>query len=229
LSNKFLPGKIIVISSPSGVGKTSICQGILTEPRKAEGWRFSISYTTRKKRPTETDGREYFFVSSEKFDELAQKDFFAEHFQVHLYKYGTPRTMIEETIKEGGLLLLDVDLQGALAIKSDYPDAVTFFILPPSITAWGSRLTKRGTETDEQLKVRFKNARDEVKSYQEFEHLIINDQLNLAIEEILCIITSSEVVGNSVPHQEIEAIVNPIINLSEEQIDEIIGCNDENK
>ncbi len=229
MSNKFLPGKIIVISSPSGVGKTSICKELLTERRKAEGWKFSISYTTRERRPTETDGKEYFFVSQEKFDELSQKDFFAEHFKVHLYHYGTPRPKIEETINNGGLLLLDVDLQGALEIKSDYPDAVTFFILPPSITAWGNRLTKRGTETGEQLKVRFENARDEVKSYHKFEHLIINDQLNLAIDQILCIITGSRDAGNSVSSKEVEAIVKPIINLSAEQIDEIIGCNDENK
>ena len=152
--NKGTAGKIVIISSPSGGGKTSICQGLLTEERKSQGWGFSISCTTRPKREGEQHGREYFFVTEEEFDKKAEAGFFAEHFPVHLYKYGTPKEQLDQVVEEGGVILLDVDVQGAAKIRRKYPDAISIFVLPPSKESLKERPQRRGTETPEQLDVR---------------------------------------------------------------------------
>ena len=183
-------GQIVIISSPSGGGKTSICRALLTPERKRRGWRFSISYTTRKKRPGERNGREYYFVDEQKFERLIKADFFAEHFQVHLYHYGTPREPLKDVVSRGGVMLLDVDVKGALALKQEFPDALTIFILPPSFAALKSRLKKRGTETEEQLRVRRENARKEINRYKNFSHVVVNDDLEAAVEKVLSIITA---------------------------------------
>jgi guanylate kinase len=188
---KIQPGKIVIISSPSGGGKTSICNRLLSPTRKRQGWKFSISYTTRNRRRGERNGREYFFVSEPDFKKLVAKDFFAEHFKVHLYRYGTPRQPLEEVVHKGGVMLLDVDVQGAFKLRRVYPQAVTIFVQPPSIVALKRRLTARGTETKEQLKVRFENAIEEMKLFSKFDYVVINQDLDVAVEEVLHIIASA--------------------------------------
>lgn len=182
------PGTIVVISSPSGGGKTSICRKLLSPSRKKQGWQFSISYTTRKKRPSEKNGREYFFVTEQEFQKLVQADYFAEHFKVHLYHYGTPRKPLEKVLRQGGVMILDVDVQGAFRLKKEYPQAITIFILPPSIATLKRRLIKRGTETMEQRRVRFENSKKEISLYRKFEYSVINDDLDAAVGEVLSII-----------------------------------------
>ena len=184
------PGTIVVISSPSGGGKTSICRKLLTPARKRNGWQFSISYTTRKKRPGERNGREYHFVTDAEFKKLMKADSFAEHFKVHLYRYGTPRKPMEKVLRDGGVMILDVDVQGAVRLKKEFPQAVTIFVLPPSIDILRKRLIKRGTETMEQRRVRFENATKEIKLYKRFEYSVINQDLNTAVKEVLSIINS---------------------------------------
>ena len=159
-------GKIVIISSPSGGGKTSICRKLLTPARKRLGWHFSLSYTTRDRRGGERDGREYKFVTDAQFESLAKKNYFAEDCRVHLYRYGTPRKPVEDAVKRGGVMLFDVDVQGAVKLRKLFRDAITIFILPPSRTALQQRLRRRGTETKEQLKVRFDNARKEMKLFK---------------------------------------------------------------
>jgi guanylate kinase len=181
-------GKIVIISSPSGGGKTSICRRLLNPTRKKKGWKFSISYTTRTKRRGERHGREYYFVDDSTFSKMLARNAFAEHFKVHLYHYGTPRDTIDRTLKSGGVLLLDVDCQGALKLKKDYPEAITIFILPPSIAALKRRLKARGTETREQLKVRFENSKKEMRQFRQFEYVVINDDLDEAVKQVLSII-----------------------------------------
>jgi guanylate kinase len=183
-------GTIVIISSPSGGGKTSICRRLLTPARKRQGWQFSISYTTRQKRRGERNGREYFFVSQNEFEQLSHEDFFAENCHVHLYRYGTPCKPLENVIKNGGVMVLDVDVQGALKLKREYPHAITVFVLPPSVAALRKRLKKRGTESAEQLKVRFENAKKEMKLYHKFEYAVINDDLGTAVRQVACIINS---------------------------------------
>lgn len=182
------PGKIVIISSPSGGGKTSICRRLLTAARKRQGWQFSVSYTTRQKRRGEKDGREYYFVSEEGYNRLSRAGFFAEHCRVHLYHYGTPREPLERAIKSGGVILLDVDVQGALKLRQEYPQAITVFVLPPSVTALRKRLKKRGTESKDQLKVRFENAKKEMKLYRKFKYAVINDNLSTAVRQVASII-----------------------------------------
>ncbi len=182
------PGRIVIISSPSGGGKTSICRRLLTPLRKRRGWRFSISYTTRARRPGERHGREYYFVDEQQFAHLAKDDFFAEQFKVHLSRYGTPRQPLEQVLNKGGVMLLDVDVKGARRLKKVYPQAVTIFILPPSIKALRQRLSRRGTETKAQLKVRFDNAREEMKLFQRFEYAVVNDELSKAVRQVRTVI-----------------------------------------
>ena len=183
-------GKIVIISSPSGGGKTSICKKLLSTHRRKKGWRFSISYTTRQKRPNERDGREYYFVSEKKFKALAKEDYFAEYCRVHLYYYGTPREPLEKAVKDGGVMILDVDVQGAFKLKKEYPEAITIFVLPPSIEELKKRLKARGTESREQLKVRFENAKKEMQHFNKFEYCVINQELEVAVKNVLCAINS---------------------------------------
>lgn len=182
------PGKLVIISSPSGGGKTSICRRLLTPARKRLGWRFSISYTTRQKRLGERQGREYCFVSEQEFQEKASAGFFAEQFKVHLYNYGTPKRPLEQAHKTGGVMLLDVDVQGAQRLKKVYKEAITIFILPPSERVLRQRLKQRGTETKAQLKVRFDNARKEMKLYHRFDYAVVNDDLSKAVRQVRSII-----------------------------------------
>jgi guanylate kinase len=184
------PGRIVIISSPSGGGKSSICRRLLSPSRKAHGWQFSISSTTRQRRKGERDGREYCFVSNEAFDRKAAKDYFAEHFRVHLYQYGTPRRPLEQVRKKGGVMLLDVDVQGAQRLWKEYPEAITIFVLPPSVAELRRRLKTRGTETAEQFRVRSRNAVDEMRLYSEFAYTVVNKDLDQAVREVLAIIGS---------------------------------------
>jgi len=187
------PGRMVIISSPSGGGKSSICSRLLSPSRRKAGWKFSVSYTTRAMRKGERNGREYVFVTEQVFDRLARQNFFAEHYQVHLYKYGTPRKPIEELRKSGGVMLFDVDVQGARRLHKEYPDAVTIFVLPPSISALRSRLSRRGTETPLQLRLRFENAKKEMQAVLRdrtytFDYLVFNDVLADAVSDVLAVV-----------------------------------------
>lgn len=180
-------GKIVVISSPSGGGKSSICRALLKRHRK-NGWEFSVSYTTRPPRAGEKNGREYFFVPSSAFSTLQKRGFFAESCRVHTYRYGTPRRPLDNILKNGGVILLDVDVKGAIKLRRLYPEAVLLFILPPSRAELRRRLKKRGTEDDKQLKIRLKRALDEMELFSEFEYVVINKHLDVAVDEVDMII-----------------------------------------
>jgi len=199
-------GKIVIISSPSGGGKSSICRQLL-ERHDGAGWGFSISYTTRARRPDERDGREYYFVTDDEFARLADQHFFAEECRVHLYRYGTPRKPLEAVLDNGGVMLLDIDVQGAKKIKAEYPMAATIFILPPSVAALRERLTARGTETQEQLDVRFRNAAEEMKLWKQFEYAVVNDDLNVAVQEVEAIIESHHCRTDRISSEQIENII----------------------
>ncbi len=199
-------GKIVIVSSPSGGGKTSICRKLLSPNRKKAGWKFSVSYTTRKQRAHELDGIHYYFVTDAKFDELRKRDYFAENFRVHLYRYGTPRKPLEAALKAGDVMLLDVDVQGAKKLRKEYPQAITIFVLPPSVKKLRSRLKRRGTETKEQLQVRFENAKREMGEWKSFEYAVINDDLNLAVAQVLHIIETHPLRTQNLPAEQIRKI-----------------------
>lgn len=201
-------GRIVIISSPSGGGKTSICRGLLTADRREQGWEFSISYTTRAHREGELNGREYHFVDDTEFEKLVAEDFFAEHFKVHRYSYGTPRKPLERVRDNGGVMLLDVDIQGAQRLKREYPDAISIFVLPPSVVELRKRLQARGTETEEQLKVRFENATREMSDFWDhnFDYVVINSELSVAIEQVMAIIIADSTRVDRVDRSAIERI-----------------------
>ncbi len=190
LSKKSHKGTVVIVSSPSGGGKTTICRKLLSTSRKKLGWQFSVSCTTRSQRKGERDGREYHFVSDAQFDKKVARNEFAEHFQVHLYKYGTPRAPLETVLRTGGVMLLDVDIQGAQRLQREYPQAVTIFIKPPSKAVLRHRLKSRGTETAAQLKLRCENAIHEMESFRAFgfEYVVVNEELTRAVRQVLAII-----------------------------------------
>ncbi len=179
---------MVIISSPSGGGKSSICRALLTPARKRSGWRFSVSYTTRERRKGERHGREYYFVDDTEFEQMAARGEFAEHFKVHLYQYGTPRQPLEDVVKSGGVILLDVDVQGAKRLRREYPQAITIFILPPSVEELRHRLKRRGTETDQHLLIRYENAKEEMSLWRSFEYTVINRNLDTAVRQVEAII-----------------------------------------
>jgi guanylate kinase len=204
MPGKKIKGKIIIISSPSGGGKTSICRGLLG---RNKDWRFSVSATTRPKRKNERDGREYLFMDYAEFRRHVKKDYFAEWCQVHRFYYGTPRKQLEETLYKGGVLLLDVDVKGAFKLKKAYPQAATVFVLPPNKTELRKRLKRRGTEDDKHFKIRQKRALSEMKLYRKFEYTIINKNLNTAVKEVEMIIKSLHCRKNNLDLEQINRIV----------------------
>ncbi len=185
-------GKIVIISSPSGGGKTSICRKLLTSSQKRKGWQFSVSYTTRRPRPNERNKREYHFVRDSDFERLEKINYFAESARVHIYRYGTPRGPIDRVIKGGGVMILDVDVQGAKSIREAYPDAIAIFIAPPSLAELKRRLKGRGTETAAQRRMRFMTALKELKQFRkyDFDYLVINKDLATAVSQVKAIIES---------------------------------------
>lgn len=178
-------GKIIVISAPSGAGKTTLTRQILSEYPDII---FSTSATTRKQRANEIDGVDYYFISEEIFLDKIERDEFAEWERFYDYYYGTYRTQLEDTINSGKHILLEIDVKGALKIKNNYPESVLIFIDPPSIEALISRLKNRKTENEEEFNKRIERAKMELSLKGKFDYLVVNDNLDLAMSELKSII-----------------------------------------
>ena len=175
--------------SPSGGGKSTIGDNILENSNEIE---YSVSYTTRKPRFGEKDGIDYFFVSESEFLELRDNNEFLESAKVHGNWYGTSRTFIEQRVDSGKHILLDLDIQGANQIVDKGIDAVTIFIIPPTEEILKDRLAKRGSDSAETIKERLKNAEEEIARLNEFQYLVINEELSKSILEIKNIISAEE-------------------------------------
>ena len=178
-------GTLFVVSAPSGTGKTTLCSMLM---KSVCGIQYSISYTTRKPRKGEINGKDYFFVSEEEFRKMIERGEFLEWAEVHGHLYGTSRSQIEKAIHEGKDVLLDIDTQGAINIKNQIKDAVLIFILPPSWEELEKRLKLRGTENQEEIKKRLKTAREEVKKINFYDYVIVNDEIQKAFEQLKSII-----------------------------------------
>ena len=178
---------LVVISGPSGVGKTTIIKALLS---RREDVIFSVSCTTRPKRPGEVHGRDYFFITEEEFKSMIDREEFLEWAEVHGYLYGTPRRFIDRAIKEGKNVLLDIDVQGAMKVMETFREGVFIFIAPPSVKALEERLRKRKTESEEKIRRRLKDAKWELGFIEKFQYLIINEELDRAIYELDSIITA---------------------------------------
>jgi len=184
-----LKGLLIVISAPSGTGKTTLCHMLLEEFPNME---FSISYTTRKPRPGELNGRDYFFVDRETFERMVEEGDFLEWAEVYGNLYGTSKSQVLKALEEGKDILLDIDTQGALQVKKNFPEAVLIFILPPSLKELERRLKKRGTDDEETIRKRLQIAREEIGKALEYDYIIVNDILEVAFERLRSIITAEK-------------------------------------
>jgi guanylate kinase len=181
---------LFVVSGPSGVGKSTLCRHIL---KNTPDIRLSVSYTTRKPRPGETDGKEYRFISEDEFRAKISEHAFAEYAEVYGRLYGTPWKELEQ---EPGLntdVLLDIDVQGARQVMKTLQKAVTVFILPPSLEVLRARLVDRGTDMPDEQNRRFQKAQDEMRSYTEYQYTIRNETLDQAIEELQAVIVAERV------------------------------------
>ena len=178
-------GRLFVLSGPSGVGKGTLRENALND---APNLKYSISCTTRKPRDGETDGVEYRFISREKFREDISQGLFLEYAHVHEDYYGTLKADVVRELEAGHDVLLEIDVQGALQVREKMPDAVLIFVAPPSIEVLERRLRGRGTEAQESLNVRLENALKELALKDEYDHIIVNDDLHSACEELRKII-----------------------------------------
>jgi guanylate kinase len=174
-------GRLLVIAAPSGAGKTSLVKALLaSEPRL----RLSVSHTTRKRRPSEADGREYHFVSVPQFERLVARGEFLEHARVFDNFYGTARGFVEEQLRQGHDVILEIDWQGAQQVRRAMPQCVSIFILPPSRRALAERLTRRATDSAQIIARRLADATADMSHYREFDYVIVNDDFAQALSDL---------------------------------------------
>jgi guanylate kinase len=181
-------GLLLVVSSPSGAGKTTLCARLR---REFPSLGFSVSYTTRPARKGETDGVEYNFVDMPTFQEMVARDELAEYAMVHGNMYGTSARRVTEVIEEGKDILFDIDYQGGRQLRQKFPDDVVLvFILPPSLKELERRLRGRGTDSNEVIERRIRVAREELRHYDEYHYLVMNDDLDRAYDALRAVYLS---------------------------------------
>jgi len=179
-------GKVVIISGPSGVGKSTICDEIVA---RRNDICLSVSTTTRPRSDAEAEGRDYCFISKEEFKERIGKGLFLEYAEVFGHLYGTPRDKVEEMLQGCKTVILEIDVQGARQVKAIYPDAVMIFILPPSAKVLAERMNHRGRDAAEVAEERLGGASTEIAAaWQYYEHMVVNEDLQQAIEECIQII-----------------------------------------
>lgn len=186
-------GNLIVISAASGSGKTSLAHRVLKE---MPGLRFSVSHTTRKPRAGEKDGVDYFFVSTETFEEMIRKAAFLEHAHVYGNYYGTSSQFVESQLRAGHDVLLDIDVQGAMAVKKRMSEAITVFVFAPSYDVLSDRLRKRGLDDEAVIRARLDIARGEIRCYRDYEYVIINDDIENSVLELKSIVLAARCTMN---------------------------------
>jgi guanylate kinase len=180
-------GILFVVSAPSGAGKTTLCKGITDS---LENLTHSISYTTRKPRPGEIDGRDYYFVTAERFRDMAQAGDFAEYAEVHTNLYGTSKRVLDDMIKEGVDVILDIDTQGARQIKAHFATAIFVFIMPPSMAILEERLRNRKSDREDEIRKRMQRAIDEIRDYGLYDYIVVNRDFERALSELRSIVVA---------------------------------------
>ncbi len=201
MSNK---GLLVIISAPSGVGKTSLCKEVL---KFFPDLRHSVSYTTRAPRPGEKDGLDYQFVSEEKFQEMIDGGMFAEWAEIHGNRYGTAANALKEYLRNGNEVILDLDGQGARQIREEFPNSIYVYILPPSWKELEERLRSRRTDSNEDIKRRLENAKEELQYAEHYDYIVINDAFNVAVSTLRSIIVAEKCRRKRVLKQ-VEALFN---------------------
>lgn len=176
-------GRLFIVSGPSGAGKSSICEALYRDGTYTP----SVSMTTRAPRGREIPGVSYYYVSDDEFQRTIDEDGFLEYAGIYGHRYGTPKAPVLKDLAQGRDVVLEIEMQGAMQAKKVYPEAITVFILPPSMRALRDRLIRRGTEDEDQLRRRMKESLAEIRRIREYEYYIINDDLRHSIEELRAI------------------------------------------
>lgn len=190
LMNQSREGLLLVVSGPAGVGKGTLDKALL---ERHQDMKLSVSATTRAPRPGEIDGVHYFFKTEEEFKAMIERNEFLEY--MHVFQtnyYGTPRSFVEEQLSRGIDVILEIDVQGAIKVKKAFPNAVMIFIAPPSMVELKSRLIGRNTETLEQIEKRFATAEKEIAMLPEYEYVVTNDVVEMAVNQMEAIITAEK-------------------------------------
>ena len=194
-------GILIVVSGFSGAGKGTLVKRLVEE---YDGYALSISATTRQPRPGEKDGREYFFLQKEQFEAKIAENGLIEYACYCDNYYGTPREYVERRLEEGKDVILEIEIQGALKIKRQYNDALLLFVMPPSTAELRRRLVGRGTETEEVIDKRMRRAAEEAEGIEEYEYIVVNDDLEVCVRQLHEIITAA----HNTPNRNKEFIAN---------------------
>lgn len=184
-NSKIKLGKLFIVAAPSGGGKTSLVNQLIATFPQIE---LSISHTTRPARPKEKHGKDYFFISQSEFLNMIDEHAFLEHAQVFENHYGTSKQQIEERLSQGIDVILDIDWQGAQQIRQIYPQAISIFLLPPSLETLRERLQNRQQDNLEVIEKRMKQAQEELSHYNEFDYLIVNKEFDTALEQLKAIV-----------------------------------------
>lgn len=179
-------GKLFILSGPSGAGKGTICKALLAET----DLELSVSMTTRNPRTGETEGESYYFVSKEEFLRKIEASGFLEYAEVYGNFYGTPKQPVIDKLSAGTDVILEIDMQGALKVKENYPDGVFIFILPPSMSELRKRLTGRGTETAEAIEMRLGETLKELSYIDKYDYCVVNGQLEEAVARVKAIVVA---------------------------------------
>jgi guanylate kinase len=183
-------GKVVIVSGPSGVGKSTICKAVV---KRLDNIYLSVSVTTRPKSKAEVDGQDYWFISEQEFQERIDKGLLLEHAEVFGHLYGTPRDKVEETLQAGKNVILEIDVQGAKQAQMIFPDAVMIFVLPPTEKDLVQRMDNRGRDAAEAAEKRLNGASSEIAAaWQYYKHMIINEDLQQAVDECIQIIEDSK-------------------------------------
>lgn len=182
-------GFLLIVSGPAGTGKGTVCKELLD---RNDDLIYSISATTREPRLGEEDGVNYFFTDKEKFKNMIEKDEFLEYAHVHTNYYGTPKDFVVEQVEKGEIVLLEIDVQGALQIKKNYSEAVFIFLLPPTMEELKNRIIKRATESSEDIERRYKNAFKEIEFLGKYDYFVINNKIKDAVSDIESIIRAEK-------------------------------------
>lgn len=178
-------GNLFIVTAPSGAGKTSLVKALLEHDKQVK---LSVSYTTRPPRPGETDGKDYHFVTEQKFLEMLERGDFLESAQVYGNRYGTSQPWIESAMRAGTDILLEIDWQGAEQVRKIFPRAIGIFILPPSLEALLERLKGRGQDSGEVIARRLAAAREDIGHVEQFDYVIINDVFETALQDLIAVI-----------------------------------------